>query len=262
MAVMLWQAQAERHGAAGHFGQARHSAGRISGCKAREDATVVVHGTEKDLARDGRQQSCCHDTRRRLQGSNRPAVLHMAFDRDGIARRPFVMRRMTLARRKGLRSGALSAVIVWAAACSLALHAGRSPAQDWHLPALDGSPSFALSREVVPVPASAQSLLELTDIALRNNPRTRLAWATVRSRAAALGVARAAYWPQLDATLSASYSRTNSSSTGMPGNDLTRYGPAISLSYLLWDFGARASEAAAGEAELLGARLVLRSEER
>src|SRR5699024_777463 len=58
-------------------------------------------------------------------------------------------------------------------------------------------------------------------------------------------------------TLSASYSRTNSSSTGMPGNDLTRYGPAISLSYLLWDFGARASEAAAGEAELLGARLVL-----
>ncbi len=128
-------------------------------------------------------------------------------------------------------------------------------ARDWGLPALDGAKPVAPPPATVPVPEGPQSLLDLTDIALRNNPLTRSAWAAVRAQAAALGIARSAYWPQLDATFSISHGKSLSGGGTSSGETVTRYGPAISLSYLLWDFGSRAGLADAAEAELIGARL-------
>lgn len=138
----------------------------------------------------------------------------------------------------------------------LAFYPIAALAQDWQLPVLDGSSTnVAISRKApVAVPQGPQGLLDLTDIALRNNPNTQLAWATVRAQAAALGVARAAYWPQLSATLSITHGKTSAGTTES-SRAVTRYGPAISLSYLLWDFGARSGATDAAKAELIGARL-------
>src|SRR5699024_10944856 len=130
------------------------------------------------------------------------------------------------------------------------------PAQGWQLPALDGSSTHAASarKPSTSIPDEPQGLLDLTDIALRNNPNTQLAWATVRAQAAALGVARAAYWPQLSATVSLTHGKTSVASRAAD-TSATRYGPAISLSYSLWDFGARSGASDAARADLLGARL-------
>ena len=89
--------------------------------------------------------------------------------------------------------------------------------------------------------ASAQrslTLVQLTDMALRRNPKTQLAWAAIRSSEAGVELAKAGYWPQIDATLSAQRYRPLNFS-GLPVNTQTRYGASVSLSYLLWDFGAR-----------------------
>jgi outer membrane protein len=108
----------------------------------------------------------------------------------------------------------------------------------------------------VPLPTHPLTLMELTDLALQNNPSTRLAWARVRAAAAQLGIAGSAYWPQVDGTLSVTRSRRQSlSNAGSTGPSQTYYGPGVSLSYLLWDFGTRAGDRDAARYRLLGSRL-------
>ncbi len=87
------------------------------------------------------------------------------------------------------------------------------------------------------------TLAELTELALHNNPATREIWAAARAQAAAADVAGSAYWPTLDANVSLSrgISSINTSSGVVSGNTQTRLSPSISLSYLLFDFGARAA---------------------
>ncbi|MFT4045313.1 MAG: TolC family protein [Solimonas sp.] len=100
-----------------------------------------------------------------------------------------------------------------------------------------------------PPPARPLSLAELTAIALRNNPDTRVAWAAVEQSQAAERIARAGWWPTITASYTAQRSKTTSSSdNAVPPR--TRYGPSVSLSYLLFDFGARRGaidQAAAGQ---------------
>jgi TolC family type I secretion outer membrane protein len=99
-----------------------------------------------------------------------------------------------------------------------------------------------------PPPAAPLSLAELTALALHNNPETTVAWSAVAQSEAAERIARAGWWP----TLTASYSGQRSRSVASSGDEApvqTRYGPSISLSYLLFDFGARSGgiEQAAAE---------------
>lgn len=159
---------------------------------------------------------------------------------------------------RGFGGPHLSAGIIGVFFFGLLLCPMNAGALDWNLPAMNGGATMSApaARRVTPVavPERELSLLDLTDIALQNNPATRSAWAAVRAQAAALGVARAAYWPQLDATLSIER-RQSLSSSGTTSPAQTRYGPGVSLSYLLWDFGARAGAADAAAAELIGARL-------
>jgi outer membrane protein len=86
--------------------------------------------------------------------------------------------------------------------------------------------------------SQAMTLVQLTDLALRRNPKTRSGWAAIRSSEAGVELARSGYWPQIDATLTGQRNRALNFS-GQPANIQTRYGASVSLSYLLWDFGAR-----------------------
>jgi outer membrane protein len=110
--------------------------------------------------------------------------------------------------------------------------------------------------EAATVPASGQALtlVQLTDLALQRNPGTRSAWAVIRASEAGVELARAGYWPQIDATLSAQRSRSLNLS-GLPSTTQTRYGASVSLSYLLWDFGARSGKLDQASFELASARL-------
>jgi len=87
------------------------------------------------------------------------------------------------------------------------------------------------------------TLVELTDIALSCHPSTTLAWAQTRTALANLGIAKSAYWPQVSLGSNWTYSSAKAGAgrvDNIPPNPTYNYiyGPSISLSYLLWDFGA------------------------
>ncbi|MFA6970768.1 MAG: TolC family protein, partial [Gallionella sp.] len=77
----------------------------------------------------------------------------------------------------------------------------------------------------------ALDLLAVVNIALCNNPQTREVWANSRAQAAQVGVTQAGYLPN------ASVSLTENRNT--PGTSQRSLG--LNLTYLLYDFGARAA---------------------
>lgn len=81
----------------------------------------------------------------------------------------------------------------------------------------------------------ALNLLEVVNLALCNNPRTREVWAISRVQAAQVGVSKAGYLPSV--SLSASGNRTKTGTT--PSVDQRSAG--VTISYLLYDFGLRAA---------------------
>lgn len=82
-----------------------------------------------------------------------------------------------------------------------------------------------------PASSEALGLADVVNLALCNNAQTREAWASSRVQAAQFGVSQASYLPS--ASLSASGSRSS------PGVSQRSIG--LTLSYLLYDFGARAA---------------------
>lgn len=109
--------------------------------------------------------------------------------------------------------------------------------------------------EVTPDATSVLTLAQLTDIALRNNSRTRQAWASARAEAAQYGLTQAAGMPRLDVLLNASRARVVSNTSGVATHEQNRYGPSASLSYVLYDFGARAADLEAQGFRVLAANL-------
>ncbi|MFZ5876989.1 MAG: TolC family protein [Nitrospirota bacterium] len=115
----------------------------------------------------------------------------------------------------------------------------------------------AVPEPVVPQPVERVeplTLPALTEFALRNNPRTRQAWLAARAAAAGVGVEQAAWLPDVSALYRVSQSEQVSTS-GTAESRQTRYGPSVSLSYLLIDFGARANDVEAAGYNLLVANL-------
>ncbi|HKO57332.1 MAG TPA: TolC family protein [Thermoanaerobaculia bacterium] len=118
---------------------------------------------------------------------------------------------------------------------STAPHPGTSdaPAKPWTPPAnVVPPPVPVVAKTDLPAtytPGMAISLAQVIDIALSNNPDTRIAWLQARAAEADLGSAKSEYLPQIDLNASVVHSR---------GNGLT-YGPSLALSYLLFDFGGR-----------------------
>jgi outer membrane protein len=115
----------------------------------------------------------------------------------------------------------------------------------------------------VPVPetsgfldfAHPLTLPALTEFALRNNPRTRQAWYSARAAAASLGFAQGDDLPEIMGSYAVSRQRPVSGTTGLTSPWLTRYGPAISFNYVLFDFGAGDARVEAAEYRLLAANL-------
>jgi outer membrane protein TolC len=90
------------------------------------------------------------------------------------------------------------------------------------------------------------SLPELIDLAERSNPVTRIAWNEARRVALAAGIAESAYRPQITASVVAAYQVTDSHASGLGlqvGGDNSAHGmiSAVSLNWLLFDFGERAA---------------------
>ena len=81
------------------------------------------------------------------------------------------------------------------------------------------------------IPDHALDLTEVVNLALCSNPQTREVWASARVNAAQLGASKGSYLPGLN--LSASGNRNS------PGVRQRSIG--LTLSYLLYDFGARAA---------------------
>ncbi len=82
------------------------------------------------------------------------------------------------------------------------------------------------------------SLAELIDTALKNNPETAKAWASVKRSQAALGIAKSSNYPSIDATGTLMHGREVKFPNG-PNTIYTNYGGELTLSYLLLDCGER-----------------------
>ena len=83
-------------------------------------------------------------------------------------------------------------------------------------------------------------MVEVVDVALRNNPATRAAWADARAANAEYRSAKGAWLPTVN--LSGSATRAESGrSPGGPEAPVTNYNATASLSYLILDFGGRAA---------------------
>ena len=105
-----------------------------------------------------------------------------------------------------------------------------------------------------PVSSAPLTLAELTEYALRNNPRARQAWFAARAAAAGVAVEQADMLPQLTGLVAATRTRPVSATTGTPSPWQNRYGPSVTLSYVLLDF-TRGDLIDAAEYRLLVANL-------
>jgi outer membrane protein TolC len=98
----------------------------------------------------------------------------------------------------------------------------------------------------------AYSLAELIDIAESSNPVTRIAWNNAREIALAAGIARSTYLPKLTASVIGGHQHRHddgSRESIADGNDATADGSisALSIEWLLFDFGQRAAVVGAAE---------------
>jgi outer membrane protein TolC len=87
------------------------------------------------------------------------------------------------------------------------------------------------------------SLAELSDFALRNNPATRAAWFNATVDMAGTDAARALLQPNLSLNVPLTFDRGQASGGAASGSsDVTRtLAPSLGLTWVLFDFGARAS---------------------
>jgi len=102
------------------------------------------------------------------------------------------------------------------------------------------------------VPSGQLSLPDLVDLALCRNPATAAAWASVRSAAAGVGIARAANLPSATVSVGPTLSRTDffrrdaviaggqSFASERSATDLGATA-SLALDYLIFDFGGRAA---------------------
>lgn len=118
--------------------------------------------------------------------------------------------------------------------------APAQPSSLWRAPASVGEQA-ARDPKIVAVNATTTrqyTLAEVVDIALRNNPATRLSYSQARSAADTYGSARGRWFP----TVTAGAAVTRSLSVAGQGRapvERTQYGPTLSLTYTVLDFGGR-----------------------
>lgn len=117
-----------------------------------------------------------------------------------------------------------------------------SPARPWAPPTHGLAPVAQVRRPVIPsdivARVSSLTLGDVVDLALRNNPVTRVSWAQARAAAATFGSTRGAYLPSITGSVTASRTRSVSVNGGR-SIDRSQVTPSLALNYLLLDFGGR-----------------------
>jgi outer membrane protein TolC len=126
--------------------------------------------------------------------------------------------------------------------------AGKQPAPataDGYV--LPGNPALANIPQPPTINAGkTYALPELIDLAESNNPMTRIAWNDARRAALTAGIAESAFLPKVTATIVGGYQRSSgresSSGTSFDSNSsVSGTVSAVSLQWLLFDFGQRAA---------------------
>ncbi len=143
--------------------------------------------------------------------------------------------------------------LVWLAGCATSALklAPERPDRPW-LPTADGyvPPGNPELGNVPPPPtvdaAKSYSLSGLIDLAETNSPATRIAWNDARRAALAAGIAESAFLPSITATAIGGYQgntgHQNALGSGFSSdNSLSGTVSAVSLQWLLFDFGERAA---------------------
>lgn len=115
-------------------------------------------------------------------------------------------------------------------------------------------------------PAKAYRLDELIDLAERNHPRTRAAWEVARQAAAALGVARSEYLPQLSALAVLNNEKIINpfpkplAANGYTMVEIPSAEAGLAVRYMVLDFGRRRAGLEQAKAKQLAARAHLQRE--
>jgi outer membrane protein len=97
------------------------------------------------------------------------------------------------------------------------------------------------------------SLNEAVDLALCNNAQVKMAWATIKVQAAAVGTADAAYLPIISATVSRLRTQTSYPDSGIASSEVTGNTVYGSFNWRLFDFGTRAANRQSANSALTAA---------
>jgi outer membrane protein TolC len=118
-----------------------------------------------------------------------------------------------------------------------------APSEKWRPPpnVVSAGPTDSAAKPALTardIESHTYTLAEIVDIALRNNPATRISWTQARAAANVYGATRGAWFPTITAGLSANRSQ-QIATPGRPAGERSQYGPSLSLSYTVLDFGGR-----------------------
>jgi len=171
---------------------------------------------------------------------------------------------MIAANRNHVRDLLLAFLMPLAGACAALRpfdNAPPSSARPWKAPDLSAYSAALSRREQAREPGSVSidagktyGLGELIDIAQRTNPETRVAWERARQAAIAIGLAEGTYYPALTAAATGAVAHVPIPipTTVVPGGVFTADThfviPALSLEWLLLDFGRRGAAVDAARA--------------
>lgn len=97
------------------------------------------------------------------------------------------------------------------------------------------------------------SLAMAIELAICHSPRLRASWSQIAEQAAQAGQARSAYWPQLGASMARQRSRIRYAGADTPASTAQVTTQNATLSWRLWDFGARSARVDAAQAQVLAA---------
>lgn len=141
----------------------------------------------------------------------------------------------------------------------------RSPAQCAHRVTTPAAAADCAAREsphegtAILDPAHAYSLAELIDIAEDHSPGTRVIWERAKQKAYDLGLAKSAYYPELDGLAVSGDQRSLSpfpkplAPRGYTTVEVPFVEPEITLRYLIFDFGRRSANVDTAKTEKLAA---------
>jgi outer membrane protein TolC len=130
------------------------------------------------------------------------------------------------------------------------------PSRAYSIP-FEQRPPDSLSEAGSPATSSNSGkydLPQLIDIALHNNPGTRVTWDRARAAAAAYGASRAPYYPLIDTQMQTGYTRELFEIPNSVGTIRQwQVTPIVELTYTLRDFGRRNADARAAREQLAAA---------